>query len=144
MSTAHSDPLRPPGPGNEPAAGAGAHFSTTRGEFLLWTGVLGPAVAWTVQMVIGYALARFSHEHRWLTGVHHGASLVSTLAAIACGWVAWREWRRIGGGAPRGSEGDVPGRRRFLAALGILCGLFFTVVIIAQWVPTFFLDPAWY
>jgi hypothetical protein len=141
MSTVHSDPLRPPDSSNRDAE---AHFTSTRGEFLLWLGVLGGATIWTVQLLIGYALARFSHEHRWLTGVHHGVSLVATLGSLSCGWVAWREWRRIGGGEPRGSEPGVGGRSRFLAGLGILCGAFFAVVILAQWVPTFFLDPGWY
>jgi hypothetical protein len=144
MSTAQSDPLRPPTPGHNGAGDADAHFSSTRGELLLWTGVLGPAAVWSLQMLVGYAVARFSHAHRWLTGLHHGVSLIGVAAALACAWVAWREWRRIGGGEPRGSEPDVPGRSRFLAALGILSSLFFTVVIIAQWVPTFFLDPGWY
>jgi hypothetical protein len=141
MSTARSDPLRPADSSNHDAE---AHFASTRGEFLLWLGVLGGAAVWTIQLLIGYALARFSHEHRWLTGVHHGVSLVSTLGALACAWVAWREWRRIGGGEPRGSEPGVSGRSRFLAGLGILCSAFFAVVIVAQWVPTFFLDPGWY
>jgi hypothetical protein len=146
MSTVHTDPLRPPRPGrhHEPGGEGDAHFASLGGAFLQWTGVLGPAIVWTVQLLIGYAISRFSHEHRWLTVVHHLVSLVGTLAALACAGVAWHEWRLIGGGEPRGSEPGVPGRSRFLAALGILSGLFFAVVIVAQWVPTFFLDPGWY
>ena len=145
MSTVPSDPLRPPAPEHARSGdGADAHFTSTRGELLLWVGVLGGAAAWTAQFLVGYALARFSHEHRWLTVVHHLVSLAGLLAALWAALVAHREWRRIGGGEAGGSEPGVSGRSRFLAALGILTSALFALVIVAQWLPTFFLDPGWY
>ena len=44
MTTAHTDPLQPPPPVGHSPGGEEAHFASTRGELLLWTGVLGPAV----------------------------------------------------------------------------------------------------
>ena len=119
-------------------------YARTPGKLSLWTGVLGGAVVWAVQLQAGYAISRFSHEHPWLTGAHHAVSAVSVVAAAACALLAWRDWRRLGGGSPRGTEPGVAGRSRFLAALGVITSGLFAIVIFAQWVPVFFLDPAWY
>jgi hypothetical protein len=145
MSTggAHSDPLRPPGPAPAPSE-AEAYYETPRGKLSLWVGVLGGAVAWAVQFQIGYALSRFSHEHRWLTGVHHAVSAVAVLLAVGATLLALRDWRRLGGGEPHGTEEGVAGRSRFLAVLGIVTSGLFALVIVGQWVPVFFLDPGWY
>ena len=106
--------------------------------------MLGGPVVWSLQMQIGYALSRFSSEHRWLTVMHHLVSLLAVAAAAWCAGLAWREWQRLGGGEPGGSEPGVPGRSRFLALLGVITSGLFTVVIIAQWVPVFFISPDWY
>ena len=141
MSTTHADPLRPPGPTDVEAR---RHAASGRGNLSLWTGVLGGAVVWAVQLVAGYALSRFSHEHRWLTGVHHAVSAVAALLAIGAALLAWRDFRRLGRGDPESTEGGPLARGRFLAALGILTSSLFALVILGGWVPTFFLDPAWY
>ena len=141
MSTAYVQPQ----PAPEPAPPAAVeHFAHIRGKFLLWTGVLGGPIIWSLQLLAGYAVSRFSSEHRWLTGVHHGVSVAAIVAAAACALVALREWRRIGAGEPRGSEPGIPGRSRFMAALGVVTSAYFAVVILAQWLPVFFLSPDWY
>jgi hypothetical protein len=150
MTTAQSDPV-PPAPPADPPQGnpsvrarVDAYFRSFEGRLALWTGVLGGAVAWSLQMIIGYAVSRFSHGHRWLTAVHHLVSLLGVLAAAAAAYIAWLEWQRLGAGEPGGTEAGVTGRSRFLAALGIVCSAYFAVVILAQWVPVFFWDPGWY
>jgi hypothetical protein len=141
MSTEHADPLRPPDPAETQAE---RHYQTAAGKVSLWTGVLGGAVAWMLQLQAGYALSRFSHEHRWLTGVHHAVSAAAVLLAVGAALLAWRHWRRLGNGQPANADGGVLGRSRFLAALGIFASSLFAVVILGDWVPTFFLNPAWY
>ena len=141
MTAAPSEPLKPP---DSPPPGEAEHFATTRAKLAMWAGVLGGPVAWSVQMQAGYALSRFSSEHRWLTVMHHLVSLLAVAAAAWCAWLAWREWQRLGGGEPGGSEGGVPGRSRFLALLGVVTSGLFTLVIVAQWVPVFFISPDWY
>ena len=143
MTTAPADPILP-SPQPETGATAEGHYARTPGKVSLWTGVLGGAIVWAIQLQAGYAISRFSHEHPWLTTVHHVISAVSVLAAAACALLAWRDWRRLGGGRPRGTEGGVTGRSRFLAALGVITSGLFAVVILAQWVAVFFLDPAYY
>lgn len=142
MTTAAEQTLHPtPGPA-EP--GAREYFSTPKGKLSLWVGVLGAPVVWAVQFQAGYALGPFTHAHRWLTVVHHVISVLALAGAVACGVVAWRDWRRMGGGEPESAEGGVSGRSRFMAALGILTTILFTLVILAQWLVVFFIDPGWY
>ena len=143
--TPGNDPLRPPGPqGGSAPDETEEYFKSQRGKLVLWVGVLGGGVAWSVQMQTGYALARFSHAVPWLTAVHHAVSLLGALAALGAMLLAYREWRRLGGGEPAGVEGGVSGRARFMAMLGIVTSGLFALVIVAQWVPVFFIKPAWY
>jgi hypothetical protein len=130
----------PPGPG----ATAAPDFATTRGEFWLWVGAGGGAIIWSVQLVAGYALCRFSGDHRWLMAMHHGISAIAMVATVCTTIVSWRNWQQLGDGQPCGSEPGVPGRSRFLAALGVISGMYFVAVILAQWIPLFFIDPNWF
>jgi hypothetical protein len=68
--------------------------------------------------------------------VHFG----SLLLVIGGGLIARREWRRSGATWGNGEAGPI-GRTRFLAGMGMLAGLLFALVIIAQWIPSFILDP---
>jgi hypothetical protein len=119
-----------------------AHFETPRGKLALWTGVLGGAVAWAAQFQFGYALVRFSCTRTWLAGLHHAETLVFLAGAVASMLLALREWNRL-----RPAESEQPGvlgRSRFLAGLGVITSGFFSLVIVAEWVPMFFLSPCWY
>jgi hypothetical protein len=136
------DPRAPAPPG--PGAGLTPEFATTRGEFWLWVGAGGGAIIWSVQLFVGYALCRFSSDHRWLTGVHHGVSVVALAGTVWTTIVSWRNWQQLGDGQPRGSEPGVPGRSGFLAAFGVVSGAYFVAVILAQWIPVFFIDPNWF
>ena len=141
MNSAPADPARPPEPAPPEAV---EHFDRTGGKFLLWTGVLGGPIVWSLQQFAGYAVSRFSSDHRGLTGAHHAISIVAFLAAAACALLAWLEWHRLGDGPPRGSEPGITGRSRFLAVLGIVTSGYFALVILSQWLPVFFLSPDWY
>jgi hypothetical protein len=134
-----TEPHAPAPPG--PRAEAAPQFVTTRGELWLWVGAGGGAIIWSLQLLVGYALCRFSSDHRWLTAVHHGVSVVALAATVWTVIVSWRNWQRLGDGEARGSEPGVPGRSRFLAAIGILNGVLFAVLIFAQWIPVFFIEP---
>jgi hypothetical protein len=131
----------------EPESGrteAERYYATVRGKLSLWTGVLGGAFVWAMQLQVGYALSRFSGEYPSLTIAHHLTSAIAVLLAFAATLLAFRDWRRVGAGEPGGTEPGVAGRARFLAALGILTSGLFTIVILAQWLPTLFIDPSWY
>jgi hypothetical protein len=121
---------------------AEAYFETPRGKLALWTGVLGGAVAWAAQFQFGYALVRFSCTRGWPTGLHHAQTLVFLLGALASMLLALREWNRLR--PAQSQEPGVLGRSRFLAGLGVITSAFFSLVIVAEWVPMFFLSPCWY
>jgi hypothetical protein len=141
MSPPRSAPFHSP---DDAQAAAERYFASPRGKLSLWAGVLGGAFAWALQLQAGYALSRFSYDHPRLTLAHHASSAIALALALAAMLLAWRDWRRIGGGEPAGAEPGVAGRTRFLAALGVLTSGFFALVILAQWIPTFFIHPAWY
>jgi len=129
---------------NTDAADA-AHFETPRGKVALWTGVLGGPAVWAIHLQAGYAISRFSCTREHLGLLHHAVTLLMLVAAIACTLIAVREWRRSSG--PSESHGDEAGplgRSQFLAGLGILSSGLFSLVIVAGWVPMFFLSPCWY
>jgi hypothetical protein len=105
----------------------------------LWTGVLLPPVAFLVNLEVAYALVPAACGARTTIAVHlvHAVSL--TLAILG-GVVAWRTWQRSGAIWP-GGEGGRISRTQFTAGLGALMALLFTIVIVAQWIPSFILDP---
>jgi hypothetical protein len=105
----------------------------------LWTGVLLPPVAFLLNLELAYALVPVACGARTVVLVHV-VHLVSLALAVFAGVVAWRTWQKSGATWPEG-EGGRLSRTQFMAGLGILMGLMFAVVILAQWIPSFILDP---
>jgi hypothetical protein len=105
----------------------------------LWTGLLLAPVAFLLNLEIGYALVptACSSRSELLTHVVH---LVCLLLALFGGITAWRCWKATGETWPAG-EGGPLSRSRFMAGLGWLISSLFTLVILAQWIPSFILDP---
>ena len=52
-----------------------------------------------------------------------------------------RDWQRVGGGSAEGSAGGPIERTRFLGLLGLLVSSLFSLLILAQGVAAFFLNP---
>ena len=105
----------------------------------LWTGILAGPVAWLLQMQTSYALVPWACA----TGhvfVLHLVTLAGLLIAAAGAWLAWRDWRRFGKEWPKGKGGPQM-RRRFMAVLGLLTSVMFFLVILAQGIPSFILNP---
>jgi hypothetical protein len=105
----------------------------------LWAGVLIPPVAFLVNLEVAYALVPVACGSRTVVLVHV-VHLVSLALTAFAAMVAWRAWQRSGASWP-GGEGGRLGRTQFLAGMGILMGLMFAIVILAQWIPSFILDP---
>lgn len=105
----------------------------------LWAGMLLPPVAFLLSLEAAYALVPTACSSRNLLPVHlvHAAALA---IAILGGLTALRSWRRNGSTWP-GGEGGRLGRTRFMAGLGVFLSLQFGLVIVAQWIPSFILDP---
>jgi len=100
----------------------------------LWTGMLLPPIAWSVQLQSVYLASEFGCSTSDFTWNHVLSGLTLVIAMLA-GAVAWREW--IAAGATMAEDGgDQMSRRRFMALLGILISALFSVTIFAQWLPT--------
>jgi hypothetical protein len=105
----------------------------------LWTGLLLPPAAFLLNLEVAYALVptACSTHNPILVHLVHIACLA---LAVVGGITALRTWRRSGATWPGGQGGRV-GRTQFMAGLGVLLGVLFTLVILAQWIPSFMLSP---
>jgi hypothetical protein len=114
------------------------YFTDTRGLLSLWAGVLLAPLAFLLNLQVTYALAAMACDHAtpWL----HTSSLLMLLLALGGGWLAWRDWRRTGGGQPGDGGGAVP-RSRFLAVLGLMTSALFALIILMQWMAVLILQP---
>jgi hypothetical protein len=105
----------------------------------LWIGLLVPPTAFLINLEVAYALVPTACGTRSVLLVHL-VHLASLALAVYGGVVAWRTWRRSGATWPGGNGGRIS-RTQFMAGIGALTGLMFAVVIVAQWIPSFILDP---
>jgi hypothetical protein len=114
-------------------------FRSPSGIVALWTGVLAGPLAWMLGLNLQYALVLVACSGGSMLLLHL-VSVVTLAMAAGGAWIAWREWGRAGREVPGEGGGTIP-RSRFMAAVGLLGSLFFSGVILAQWVGSFFLHP---
>jgi hypothetical protein len=123
-----------------PAESVQSHPPRSEHNGSLWFGVLGAPAAWFIDLEVQYALVPWvcAAQHRI---VLHLATAVFLAAAAIAGGISWHHWqalkREFGENPPPG----VPARQQFMAGLGLLTSGLFFVVILAQGIPNFFLDP---
>jgi hypothetical protein len=70
----------------------------------------------------------------------HLVALIGVLLALACGALAFHEWRLAGGGWPDHGGGSA-GRTRFMGVLAMLMAASAALVMIAQWIPDWIVSP---
>ena len=118
---------------------AGERYQEAAGIAVLWLVVLAGPLAWLLGLTAQYSLVRVACAKGTMLPLH--AVSVATLAlALGGAAVGWREWRRTGRQWPGEGDGTLP-RSRFMVVLGLLASAFFTLVILAQWLTNFFLNP---
>jgi hypothetical protein len=104
----------------------------------LWTGLLLAPTAFLLNLEVAYALVPTAcSSSRLLVHVVHAVCLL--LAAFSA-LTAWRMWSLTGETWPGGAGGRLA-RSRFMAGLGLFLSLLFVLVIVAQWIPSFVLNP---
>jgi hypothetical protein len=101
----------------------------------LWTGFLLPPAAWLTDLGLSYAMVPFRHGGGTLAG-RLAVAAVTLAAAVAGTLLSLRNLRRLG----RAAAVDTPGRF-FLAGLGIVGGVYFALVVVAQTIPNLMLRP---
>jgi hypothetical protein len=105
----------------------------------LWVGLLLAPIAFLINLEVAYALvptACASHHELPVHLVHLACFLLTLYGLLT----ARRCWKDTGATWP-GEGGDPLARSRFLAGIGLLVSAMFVLVIVAQWIPSFVLDP---
>lgn len=106
---------------------------------LQWLSVVGPPIAAFAQQQLAYSLVSPACLKRAPILLH-----VPTLVMLAliggAAWYSWREWKRHDAQRASNDHGYAASLR-FFALLGLtMCGIS-TILLVAQWLPTLFLDP---
>jgi hypothetical protein len=109
------------------------------GDPTLWFGALAGPIAWGLRLLIAYPLVYVACSLESMIPIHV-VSLAMAALSVAGAVVSWRSWRALGGDSRRLMEGPLT-RDRFMAFSGVAFGIFFLVVILVEWSPSFFVDP---
>jgi hypothetical protein len=105
----------------------------------LWIGLLLAPTAFLINLEVAYALVPAACSSRNQLPVHL-VHLTCLLLAVIGLLTAWRSWNVAGATWP-GDRGEPLARSRFMAGLGLLSSVLFALIIVAQWIPSFVLDP---
>lgn len=107
-------------------------------NFALWFGMLGGATAWLIHLQAAFVLVPW-YCARHQTWPLHLLTIALLGFTFVAGVVSVSEWRR----SPRAHEylEARADRARFMAVLGALLSALFFLVILAQWIPVFVIDP---
>lgn len=106
----------------------------------LWLGMLGPPIVWLVQFQSRYAIVSAVCEHG-NEFVLHILSLFFLLLTLGAGCLSWVQWQRLNRTWPQERQDNPAGRQAFMAVVGLLTSGLFSLLIIAQALPTLFLSP---
>jgi hypothetical protein len=107
---------------------------------LLWTGFLATPFIWLVQMTAVYSLSLLVCREGSLLPLH-AASFCGLAMALIGTAVAAREWRTTREIPAEGPVAPVQSRARFMAIVGLMTGSLFTLIIAAQGLAVFLLNP---
>ena len=105
-----------------------------------WLGVLLAPVTFAVHLQVGYVLVPRACRYdagAWL----HVAGAASVVLAALGTWIAWRVLAGAPSGPPDGAPGDARSRARFFGEIGIGVSALLTVLLAAQWLAVFLIDP---
>jgi hypothetical protein len=104
-----------------------------------WVGVfLAPAAVFS-HLQVRYVLVPWAcatNGSLWI----HVVDVLAIAVALLGAFVAWRTWQRAGRDDPSEAGGAVP-RTRMLAVTGVGASLMFALVLLAQWMTSFFFSP---
>lgn len=102
----------------------------SRHNTALWAGILVGPIIWLTSFITNFALAPWACAFRWKPALFV-VSAIALLITASSGFLAWREWRRVGV-APAGEAGGLVPRSRAMAMGGVLLSGIFVLIIIAQ------------
>jgi hypothetical protein len=103
-----------------------------------WVGLLLAPAAFAAHLEVAYVLVRWACLRDGDPWVHVVDLLAVLLAAVGTR-AAWHAWSRAGRVEP-GDEGGPGPRTRLLGVLGIGMSGMLTLVLVAQWIASFFIS----
>ena len=104
-----------------------------------WVGLsLAPAAFFT-HLQVRYVLVPWACATNGAIWIHVVDVLALALALLGA-FVAWRTWQLAGRDKPGEAAGAVP-RTRMMGVMGLGASLMFALVLLGQWMTTFFFSP---
>ena len=98
--------------------------------FRLWMGMLLPPAAALTLLQALYLTSEYGCTTSDFTRNH--IVVVAAFVVSLIGWaLAWREWTKS-----RDADTAQGMRHRFMALIGVMAGALFSLLILAQWLPT--------
>jgi hypothetical protein len=99
----------------------------------LWIGMLLAPIAWSLQVEVLYLTSEYGCHASNFT-LNHLVSIAALVMAILGAAMAWRG---LAIDTADSEESDVrSSRSRFMALVGVLTSVLFSLLIVAQWLPT--------
>lgn len=115
------------------------HVPERRRTLALAAGFFLAPFAWAAQLLVNYSLTPTAcvSGQTWML---HVVSLAALVTAAGGAVIASSAWKRLTSGST--VEGNpYESGRRFMALSGLVLSAFFVLVILAQEIPTWWLDP---
>jgi hypothetical protein len=115
----------------------GAPTAVTR----LWLGIFAGPTAWILQLIVSYPLAQLSCRSGFRSQQQLPLQLIACAALMIIGFGAVTAWSALQAVPVTAStDGGRPiDRARFMAMLGLLTSVLFTLVVIATAIPSWIL-----
>jgi hypothetical protein len=104
-----------------------------------WVGLFLAPAAFFAHLQIRYVLVPWAcatNGQLWI----HVVDVLALVLALLGAFVAWRTWQLAGREQPGEAAGAVP-RTRMMGVLGLGASLMFALVLLGQWMTTFFFSP---
>jgi hypothetical protein len=104
-----------------------------------WIGLFLAAAVFFAHLQIRYVLVPWACATNGQLWIHVVDVLALALALLGA-FVAWRTWQSAGREEPSEAAGAMP-RTRMMGVMGLGMSLMFALVLLGQWVTTFFFSP---
>jgi len=101
-------------------------------------GVLLPPIGWALDQQVKYMAITYICSAFGVVLLHI-VTLLTLGIVLFGGYLSWRVWQQTG--KKQIKENPTQARSYFLAVVGMSASLLFSLVIVAQWLPSFFFNP---
>jgi len=109
-------------------------MTDSRRDLLLWGIDLGPPIIWLFSFQANFTWAPWAcifQVKAWLYFI----SVLALVLEFGIAMVAWSQWKALGAELPGQGAGSLP-RARMMALAGMVFGIGFALVVLAQAIPS--------